>query len=243
MSMEVLANYKKHMGSAAMTFIVASLLFFSGPASALNININSLSGSHRQGQEIKFGINVGINRPPGDELVTIQYANVTFTFPDGTKRECKIVDNETVEGCDFLSVRKIDVAGDEDFGYGYESAHFNNTDYFLGYGYGYGYGNASARVKYRLEINSSALPAGTYYALADVLAGTTSPKIFSSRTTKFKIFAPKTKEKKKGHGSEVDDEDESEDSGPGIAATDVPKGKTKLNWTWAGVRGHGNKNK
>lgn len=211
-------DYKKHMLSSVLTILVVALLIASGPASAVNLDINGLMGSYKQGKDIKFKVEVEINHGDTDnELLPIQYANVKFTKKDSEwSQTCKIIDEETVEGCDFLEVKKIDVTGTNNYGYGPGFGYDNGTGYNLGYGYGYGYGTngyKNAKVTYELVIESEDLDAGKYTAAADVYAGTTSPRTFSSEPTKFTIFEKnggkekehKEDEEKKHHDIEDDD--------------------------------------
>lgn len=190
------AVMKKHIIVSAFTIGVISLLILSGPATAVEINLKSLEGAHRQGKEIDFKVDVVMNRGRvNGELLPVQYTNITFTMPDGSEKTCKINNDDSVEGCDFLSVDEVKVTGNDDYGYGYGYGYDNGTKYGLGYGYGYGNGKSTTHVKYNLVIDSTNMPVGKYSAVANVFAGTTSPRIFSSEETEFRIFkAPTAKE-------------------------------------------------
>lgn len=173
-------KYKKHIGSTVLTMVVISLLLASAPATAINVGINNLLGSYKQGNKIDFSIMVDINKGKTGELFPIEYTNITITNPDGSLNVCKINNDKSVEGCDFLSVSSITKSSDlgygYDYGYGYDS---NAIRQDLGYGYGYGYGSTSGNVTYNLVLDTNGMK-GEYSAKAIVYAGTANTQFFSS---------------------------------------------------------------
>lgn len=191
-------GFAKNAGSIILTVLVVSLLLVSGPASAVEIKLDGLNGQYKQGTEVEFKADVRINHgKTSGELLPIQYANVTFTFPDKTKKTCTVMNDGTVIGCGFLSA-EIEVSGHDNYGPGNGTAYdANGTKHDLGYGYGYGYGNKETHVKYEFELDTKGFKTGDYSAVVDVYAGTTSPMSFSG-STKFSIFSKSPKGKGKG---------------------------------------------
>ncbi len=183
--------YKRHTGSIILTLAVVLLLFVAGPANALNIRVISLVGAHVKGNDIDFKIDVKTNQGlPNGEFLIVNYADIVFTMPDSSKKTCKVYDDKTVEGCDFLTVEEIRITGNDNYKYDGGYAYDNEGNgYDLGYGYGYGDERRVTHIKYFFVIDTSDLKTGDYSAVAKVHAGTTSPHVFSSDATKFTIFS------------------------------------------------------
>ncbi len=177
-------KFKKHIGSTVLTMVVISLLLASAPATAINVGINNLLGSHKQGDSITFSITVDINKDKTGELLPIEYTNLTIAKSGGTSSVCKIYNNESVEGCGFLSVSSITPSQGLGYGYGYGYGYSGETKHNLGYGYGYGYENSNGTVTYNLVLNTSGMK-GEYSATAIVYAGTIP---FSSSTVSFNVW-------------------------------------------------------
>ncbi|MCK5333843.1 MAG: hypothetical protein KAJ24_04980, partial [Candidatus Aenigmarchaeota archaeon] len=176
-------GFEKNALSVFMTVAVVGLLLAAGPAGAIDIKINGLSGAHKLGKDIKFTFDVRINHGDtmGELLTNEKFANITFTnHPYGWSESCKVYADKTVEGCDFLTVEKIKVTGDDNYGYGYGYGYDGETKHALGYGYGSGYNDKNTHIMYTLSVDSRILGEGAYSATIDIHAGSPVEHTFSA---------------------------------------------------------------
>ncbi len=203
-------GFEKNALSIFMTVAVVGLLLAAGPAGAIEIKINGLSGAHKLGKQIKFMFDVRINHGDtmGELLTNEKFANITFTnYPYGWSESCKVYANKTTD-CDFLSVDKIKVTGDDNYGYGYGYGYDGETKHSLGYGYGYGYGDKNTHIMYTLSVDSKILGAGAYSATIDIHAGSPVEHTFSAeKPAIFYIVAKGSSSHDKVDETEVEDHD------------------------------------
>ncbi|MEM5792712.1 MAG: hypothetical protein QXM68_04345, partial [Candidatus Aenigmatarchaeota archaeon] len=157
-------------------FLIA-LIVLSGPSYGIDIFVNGLS-LHNQNQKVPFSIVANIRQ---DELIPINYVNITLTFPNSTQTRCQIFPNSTVIGCDLIEFNQITFSGSYGYGYGY--GYENTTRYELGYGYGY----SNGMMELKLYLNTTLLPIGNHKIKAEIYAGTSNARLFSSPTSEFFI--------------------------------------------------------
>jgi len=181
-----MVQIKKHHAllSLGVTSIIILLLII-GPAKALTVLINNINGNtYETGDVIDFTISVTIQT---DELIPLQYNNITITFPDSTTKICKILNDKTVIGCDELIVHDIDFDG-LDYIYGNATGYDNPTWYDLGYGYGYVNTTTNSTLTYNLSLDTSCYPLGSYDLDSIIFAGIgTNTHIFQASQSTFQL--------------------------------------------------------
>ncbi|MCX8178938.1 MAG: hypothetical protein N3D75_03865 [Candidatus Aenigmarchaeota archaeon] len=163
--------------SILLSGLLIALIVLSGPGYGIDIFINGLS-LHNQNQKVPFSVIADIRQ---DELIPINYVNITLTFPNSTQARCQIYPNGTVVGCNFIEFNQIAFSGSYGYGYGY--GYENTTRYELGYGYGY----SNGIMDLKLYLNTSFLPIGNHKIKAEIYAGTSNARLFSSPTSEFFI--------------------------------------------------------
>ncbi|MEM5878206.1 MAG: hypothetical protein QXF12_04990 [Candidatus Aenigmatarchaeota archaeon] len=163
--------------SILLSGILIALIVLSGPGYGIDIFINGLA-LHSQNQKVPFSVIAEIRQ---DELIPINYVNITLTFPNSTQTICQIYPNGTVTGCNFIEFNQITFSGSYGYGYGY--GYENTTRYELGYGYGY----SNGIMDLKLYLNTSFLPIGNHKIKAEIYAGTSNARLFSSPKSEFFI--------------------------------------------------------
>lgn len=215
---------EKNALSVFMTVAVVGLLLAAGPAGAIDIKINGLSGVHKPGKEIKFMFDVRINHGDtmGELLTNEKYAEVTIERLHPLLGEyedpiplCKVYANKTTD-CEFLSVKDIKVKGNNNYGYGYGYGYDGETKHSLGYGYGYGYNNKNTHIIYSLSFDTTGFTEGIYTASVGVHAGSPVEHVFSSEESIFYLVS-----KGKSH----DEEDKTKVEDHDVDAFDTAEAK------------------
>lgn len=172
--------------SIGLTVFLLALILLTAPILGVNVSIANLAGSYLKGTTIDFQATVEITSP---EQLPINYANITFTFPDSSVQICKVYLNGTVDGCNFLTVNSIDFDS-LTYGYGYGFGYDNSYGYSLGYGYGY---SGNGNITFNFSISTSSMPTGSYNAKISVYAGIEpNTHTFESSTVSFSITQPTT---------------------------------------------------
>ena len=138
---------RKGIASAIITTIIIALIIFSGPASAVTVNVVTDKDTYGAGDTTAvFTVSVTIE---GQELVPVQHLTLNITGPDTGNIVETVQFNPTgvvVGSNDNVTIVRL--SSDETYGYkygygygyGYDGA--TPTPYYFGneYGYGYGYG-------------------------------------------------------------------------------------------------------
>lgn len=155
--------------SVFLTLLVLVMVIFSGPVHAIDVNFQDLPEEIDVSNSlpITFSLEVQIN--DGEFLPLI---NTDVRFSVGSEEaSCRINDDNSVDGCNFLSVASRTIDGldsRKDYGYGYGYGYLTNNlgwqDFGYGYGYGYGergvLGSGSGKIVYNLVVNPNLLPNG-----------------------------------------------------------------------------------
>jgi hypothetical protein len=166
-----------HFSILLTTFLVA-LIVLSGPGYGVSMVINGLS-FHARNETPIFSV---ISNLQQDELVPINYINLTITQPNATKIKCTIFPNGTIRGCDVIKFVSFSSSGSYDYGYGY--GYDNEVRYDLGYGYGYA---GPGVINFTLILNTSQLSMGNHQIKAELFDGHENTHLFSSTTSNFFI--------------------------------------------------------
>ena len=165
---------KKTILSSLLTILIIGMLFLSGTAKAIEVNLNTPNISSTDLTKT-FEISIEVHN---GEFLPILYTDIIFD--DGTnEKTCRVEDKET--NCDFLTIESINIDGlesREDYGYGYDGNSYQN------FGYGYGYGReiiGTGVINYTLKINVLKLPDSFIGSTIDVTA-----KVYGDSETFFK---------------------------------------------------------
>lgn len=188
--------------SGAATVAIVLMLILSGPATAVQMELNIDNTSPAQGEEITFTATTDITEK--DRYVPMQnfslllykddrvVQNVVFT-PDGT----------ILSGTHGITINPIKVPSESDYGYGYGYGYDYGNGYGYGYGYnfGYGYGYAANNgaggsertYMYNITLNTTNYDVGEYSAIVMLNTGNDAKPNFASTSIKF-IIEPKVTE-------------------------------------------------
>jgi hypothetical protein len=123
---------KKGIISVSLTLFIILMLVFSGPASAVRIQMESPSGNYYSGKTVTFTVDVEFQT---DDLIPISTINVT-NLPKGDLSFS--ADGTQLSGSDDYDVTLTEntAAYRQGYGYGYDYGY--GYGYHFGYGYGYG---------------------------------------------------------------------------------------------------------
>ncbi|MDP4012090.1 MAG: hypothetical protein Q8R00_00590 [Candidatus Nanoarchaeia archaeon] len=170
------SNFKKKISSYFLTFIVISLLFFTGPANALVIGLQDLSTpTPNEATVVEFTAFVDIE---DGQRVPVQDLNLKI----GTE-SCKFSPNGVEISGTLCSSVEINPLDSSPIGYGYGYGYRGTN---IGYGYGYGYGyttgysntvDGKTELRYRVKWTTPAVSADTSYDVtldANVVDGSKS---------------------------------------------------------------------
>jgi PGF-pre-PGF domain-containing protein len=173
---------KKGIISVSLTLFIILMLVFSGPASAVRIQMESPSGNYYSGKTVTFTVDVEFQT---DDLIPISTINVS-NLPKGDLSFS--ADGTQLSGSDDYDVTLTEntAAYRQGYGYGYDYGY--GYGYNFGYGYGYGY-DSSAGVPSKLtyEIKISNLPINTYNREATIEVITESNQHVFSATQDYKF--------------------------------------------------------
>lgn len=182
MSVVYVADYKNYRKSTkkrgiisvALTLFIILMLIFSGPASAVQIQMDPVADVY-SGKPVIFKVHVEFQTD--DINVPIRTINVTG-LPEGDLSFSK--HGIQLSGSDNYDVALIQNTATYGYGYGYGYDYGNGYDF--GYGYGYGYNSAASGLsKLTYEIKISNLPISTYDSEATIKVITESDQhIFSA---------------------------------------------------------------
>jgi len=105
-------NFSSKIFSGFLTGVVILMLLFSGPAQALNLNLEISEKEIIKGEKTNFFVRVDME----SENLSIDYLSLNLIGPIET--ECKFKTNgEIIENCDGIIIEKIKT---NKYGYGYE---------------------------------------------------------------------------------------------------------------------------
>jgi hypothetical protein len=154
-------KHKNNILSIFLTTLVIGLLILSGPARAIDVNLETPDIDYINDDTVEFKIAVDIN---DGEFLPLAYTDLMLNYGDDSKI-CKINNDNTIDNCDFLTVTSAikDLQGSYGYGYGYGYGYSNGNygyGYDSGYGYGYGYSGVSGHgtITYTLTVDVSKLP-------------------------------------------------------------------------------------
>ena len=214
--MEDYINYrksrkKKGIISVSLTLFIISMLVFSGPASAVWIQMESPSGNTYSGETVTFKVHVVFQTY---DLIPISTINVT-NLPKGDLSFS--ADGTQLSGSDDYDVTLTENTatyqqgygyygyGYDYYGYGYDYYGYGYDYYgygydYYGYGYdyyGYGYGydstiNGPSKLTYEIKINN--LPVGAYdqKALIEVITDLNQHIFSETKDYKFNVIPEPT---------------------------------------------------
>jgi len=175
---------KKGIISVSLTLFIILMLVFSGPASAVRIQMESPSGNYYSGKTVTFKVHVEFQTY---DLIPISTINVS-NLPKGDLSFS--ADGTQLSGSDDYDVTLTEntAAYRQGYGYGYDYGYGYGYGYHFGYGYGYGY-DSSAGVPSKLtyEIKISNLPINTYDDVATIEVITESDQHVFSATQDYKF--------------------------------------------------------
>lgn len=176
---------KKGIISVSLTLFIILMLVFSGPASAVRIQMESPSGNYYSGKTVTFTVDVEFQT---DDLIPISTINVT-NLPKGDLSFS--ADGTQLSGSDDYDVTLTENTATYRQGYGYGYDYGYGYGYHFGYGYGYGY-DSSAGVPSKLtyEIKISNLPVSTYdqKARIEVITGLDQHIFSATQDYKFNVI-------------------------------------------------------
>lgn len=156
-------NFKSKITSGIITLAIVILLFVTGPANAVKLELNIPDKEVFRGSNINIMPLVQIE---SFELVDVDYIELKLSGPDNIA--CKFYSNATIiSGCDEINIKILSLS---DFGYGY-GLMYNPEE-----GYGYGYGYKPGFLKYNITINTDSFKAGKYQTELFLISG---EKIFN----------------------------------------------------------------
>ena len=207
--MEDYINYrksrkKKGIISVSLTLFIISMLVFSGPASAVWIQMESPSGNTYSGETVTFKVHVVFQTY---DLIPISTINVT-NLPKGDLSFS--ADGTQLSGSDDYDVTLTENTATYQQGYGYYGYGYDYYGYgydyygygydYYGYGYdyyGYGYGydstiNGPSKLTYEIKINN--LPVGAYdqKALIEVITDLNQHIFSETKDYKFNVIPEPT---------------------------------------------------
>ena len=134
---------KRKILAFLFTALVIALLVFTGPVEGFTLGLTVNKEKPKQGETITFTANVNIEQK---EYLPIDKLILELSGKDSII--CTFDKNGLpLDSCKNVKVSKIQDPG---FSYGYD------------YNFGYGYGFAPGMLKYKIEINTNGLKAGTY---------------------------------------------------------------------------------
>ena len=184
--------------NVVITLIIILLLIFSGPSSAVmvNLNMDDLNGKEVGGLGFfYFNVVIGGNERIPITNFTLEGLPDISGSPDGklvfNLSDCPNVGNTTTKGSyEIELVERSGWVGSSGGGWGYESSvgdppysGYGYGYHFPGYGYGYGYGSSGAQhttLKYKITVNTAGATAGTYNMIGKVNTGNSNKPYFST---------------------------------------------------------------
>lgn len=160
---------KKHKHTITATFALAIIIaiMFLDPAKALTLSIINLMSSYESGDSINFEVEAQIR---SDEMIPLQYNNITIIYPSGQEKRCKVFNDETVQGCPELTVNSIDFGNLQEI-YGNATGYEDPNWYDLGYGYGWGNQSQNGTIIYNFTLDTSCYELGSYNIISNLYAG------------------------------------------------------------------------
>jgi len=132
---------RKRLISTAFTIAVVTLLYLSGPTTAISVVLGEITGTLYPGQTVIIPANITLN--DYEFLMTSGSVNLTITLPDTTVVTCSLPMNTAVNQtvtCDNgmnISVTAASDAWTYDSAYGYRYGYGDSYGYdYSSYGYG-----------------------------------------------------------------------------------------------------------
>ncbi|KAF5421805.1 MAG: hypothetical protein C5S45_03190 [Candidatus Methanocomedens sp.] len=182
---------KKGIISVSLTLFIILMLVFSGPASAVRIQMESPSGNIYLGETVTFKVHVEFQT---HDLIPISTINIT-NLPKGDLSFS--ADGTKLSGSDDYNVTLTNNAaayqgGYYGYGYDYDNNSWHNFRLGYGYGYDYGYGygydsTVSAPSKLTYEIKIQNLKDKTYSKKAHIEVITKFDQHVFSETQDYKF--------------------------------------------------------
>ena len=178
--------------SVGITLGIVLMLIISGPASAVTVGIIGLSGSHVQGTDVSFTVNITIDEP--DKYVPI--SNLSLDISGSVNSEHFFtLDGTLIVPNNSITITPISPpTNDYGFGYGYGYDAGYGYEFFggsKGYGYGYndGAGGIGSSITYSYAVKFIDFPIGSYTVIANLNTGQSVHHAFSSSSASFDIVS------------------------------------------------------
>ncbi len=167
-------NQNLKITSAIITIAVVIVLFLTGPANAVRLQLNILD------KEVVRGTNINIMSAieiESSELVDADYIELKLTGP--TNIECKFLPNATIiSECNGININILNL---DEFGYGYGLMYKPQERY------GYGYGFKPGFLKYNITLKTNSLKLGVYKTELLLVVG---ERTFNLQGDKINIKSP-----------------------------------------------------
>jgi len=197
---------RKHVFSVIFTLFVVFLLVFSGPASAVTINVATDKETYdASDSSITFTVQVDIE---SNERIPVQNLTLRITGPNSFSKNCTFTPTGTnLTSCSNLEITVINSTAisssygngsmfGSGYGYNFTSGQWGIENQTFGENYGYGYisgheynSSSYAELAYNITWNISAestpLTGGTYYANLEALTQSSSyARTYSAQTSR-----------------------------------------------------------
>jgi hypothetical protein len=190
----------KNIIHVSITLVIVLMLIFTGPASAVKIEISTPSGQYYGDEPVTFKVDILFKT---NDLIPIDTINVTglpkgdLSFqPDGTIISGDAGYNVTITSSAFYGYG-YGYGYDQNPGYGYGYGYDFGYGYGYGYGYEYGYdydygyerGSWKSKLSYEIEVNG--LTTGMYSDTVNIYVVTGNakkPSFTSSEGYSFEII-------------------------------------------------------
>ena len=146
-----------------ITLVIVVIIFYNGPANAVKLGLEIPQKIVSIGKSINIISTIQVE---SDELLQIDYLELSLNGPHNKHIDCKFLSNGTpISGCKDIKIEPISLNDSSKFGYSYGYRYADH----LGYGYGYGFGKGFLR--YNISIDSDHLSIGNYSTKISVIVG------------------------------------------------------------------------
>lgn len=187
---------KTKYASVAITVAVILMLILSGPANAVQMQINVDNTTPTQGEEITFTVKTNITG--ADRYVPIEDFSLLLSKDGNTVRNVEFAPNGTILSSSIgINITPIAAPSSLEYGFGFGQAaddmygYGYGSNYEFGYGYGYaansGAGGGTVVYEYNVTINTSSFDVGDYNAQVLLNTGNAAKSSFTSLETSFTI--------------------------------------------------------
>ncbi|MCK5607993.1 hypothetical protein KAR91_39300 [Candidatus Pacearchaeota archaeon] len=176
---------------------ILSLLFLAGPVQAFLLGLDVDNTTPNKGENITFTATLDIEKM--DKYLPVKNLSLILNGPEYSECIFDINGNNLSECKGIVSIERISVHSENEFGYGYGYGYDSDNGYGYdfgydygydyGYGYNYGYGGKPIKFEYKIILDTTDYSTGTYDTVLKVLIGN---EIFSKNGVQITINAPST---------------------------------------------------